>query len=143
MDSAKGARGPVNRFMNRCRGDFTVAVAAILLFGALGGIGAWYYLMRYRPVADAQERVRALAFDPQAVQFSDMVVDGNTVCGMANAKNRLGGYVGPRGFVAEAGGRVIWDGDPSEQAGGTYSAGSDAQRGRCRLFVTFQFKDGG
>lgn len=50
---------------------------------------------------EAKAKVRDLLRDPQSAQFSDVRTTGNglLVCGMVNAKNGMGGYVGKRTFV--------------------------------------------
>lgn len=49
----------------------------------------------------AQETVRGTLVDPGSAQFQKVEIfrGGDVVCGEVNAKNRLGGYVGRRGFV--------------------------------------------
>lgn len=52
---------------------------------------------------EAKEAVKRLLNDPESAQFSDMQ-DGKgkgDVCGMVNAKNRMGGYVGKTPFLFE------------------------------------------
>lgn len=48
----------------------------------------------------AEDAVKNLLNDPGSAQFSDMQegVSSDTVCGMVNAKNRMGGYVGKTPF---------------------------------------------
>lgn len=54
----------------------------------------------------AEATIRAQLLDPQSAQFTDVRngrQDG-VVCGMVNAKNRMGGYVGPHPFIVAASG---------------------------------------
>jgi hypothetical protein len=43
--------------------------------------------------------------DPESARFDDLFKvqtdSGEAVCGMVNSKNRMGGYVGPTGFIYE------------------------------------------
>lgn len=50
---------------------------------------------------EAEGKVRAQLRDPESAQFSEVTSAGNgmLVCGMVNAKNGMGGYVGRRKFV--------------------------------------------
>lgn len=50
---------------------------------------------------EAEKKVRDQLRDPESAQFSDVTTAGNglLVCGMVNAKNGMGGYVGRRKFV--------------------------------------------
>lgn len=55
------------------------------------------------PSVREQERVRAYfdneLFDGPAARWKFESVKGSQVCGMVNAKNRFGAYVGWRGFI--------------------------------------------
>lgn len=51
-------------------------------------------------VAYKEGAVAAQMLDPTAVQFRNVMSGLNTLCGELNAKNRFGGYVGFRPFVA-------------------------------------------
>ena len=52
---------------------------------------------------EAKEAVKRLLNDPESAQFSDLQDGKNKgdVCGMVNAKNRMGGYVGKTPFFYE------------------------------------------
>jgi len=51
-----------------------------------------------------KEAVRSLLKDPNSAEFSDMSIEGfrtgRLVCGVVNAKNSFGGYVGRKPFAA-------------------------------------------
>jgi hypothetical protein len=53
-------------------------------------------------MASVQEMVRNQLNDPESARFRNVFVapDGFLVCGEINAKNRMGGYVGFRRFIA-------------------------------------------
>lgn len=56
------------------------------------------------PHGEAQKAIKGLLNDPDSAKFSAMA-DGSSkgdVCGMVNAKNRMGGYVGDTPFFYEA-----------------------------------------
>ena len=55
-------------------------------------------------LAAGQGRISRGLLDPDSANFRDVFVSPNrdTVCGQVNAKNRKGGYVGYRRFVAAA-----------------------------------------
>jgi len=63
---------------------------------------------------DAEDSVRAVLTDPESARFSRLFVSRQSglpvVCGMVNAKNRFGGYVGDRPFYSV--GRVAEIGTP-------------------------------
>ncbi len=63
---------------------------------------------------DAEDAVRAVLADPESACFSRLFVSRQSglpvVCGMVNAKNRFGGYVGDRPFYSA--GRVAEIGTP-------------------------------
>jgi hypothetical protein len=50
-------------------------------------------------IEEAKAAITKRLKDPESARFSDIVVKGNNVCGLVNAKNSMGGYVGPRPFV--------------------------------------------
>lgn len=65
-------------------------------------------------VEAAKQAVRSRLSDPSSAQFDRMTVfPGDIVCGTVNAKNKLGGYVGPRVFVYNGSerGQAIVDAD--------------------------------
>jgi hypothetical protein len=50
-------------------------------------------------VDEAKAAIMKRLKDPESARFSEIAVKGNNVCGLVNAKNSMGGYVGPRPFV--------------------------------------------
>lgn len=61
-----------------------------------------------------EDRVKKQLIDPDSARFSGVEkYDGGAVCGYVNSKNRMGGFVGDRGFLQKANGGVfIDDGTP-------------------------------
>lgn len=55
--------------------------------------------------SDARKAVKGLLNDPASAEFSGIEKNGKNACGLVNAKNRLGGYVGktPFLYLGEAG----------------------------------------
>ena len=51
----------------------------------------------------AEDAVKQELTDPDSAQFSNVNSKGDVVCGLVNSKNRLGGYVGPVGFIVQNG----------------------------------------
>lgn len=55
--------------------------------------------------AEAKDIVRKKLSDPESARFDDLFKvqgdHGETVCGMVNSKNKMGGYVGATGFIFE------------------------------------------
>lgn len=72
------------------RGTIAPVLIAASLVGALAAC---------TPQHEAQDAVKRLLNDPESARFTDLTTgpDGN-VCGMVNAKNRMGGYVGATPF---------------------------------------------
>jgi hypothetical protein len=78
----------------------------------VGGVAAIAVLLVFSPFAASEEErlkeavketIREAAFDPDSVQFRNVVLkpsfQRSIICGEYNAKNRLGGYVGYKPFV--------------------------------------------
>lgn len=68
--------------------------------------------------------VLAALKDPTSATFKDVrhVGSGRAICGLVNAKNSYGAYIGFKAFVADSNG-VYWAGDGSTQADvGRYEA---------------------
>lgn len=67
------------------------AAAALAALASCGGHG------------EAKDAIRKLLNDPESAQFTDLKNGKNKgdVCGMVNAKNRMGGYVGATPFFYE------------------------------------------
>ena len=61
-----------------------------------------------------EDRVKKQLIDPDSAKFSGVEkYDSGAVCGYVNSKNRMGGFVGDRGFLQKAnGGVLIDDGTP-------------------------------
>lgn len=68
--------------------------AALLIAGSLVGCGG---------EGEAKTAVKALLNDPESAQFSSLQPGKGKgdVCGLVNAKNRMGGYVGNTPFMYE------------------------------------------
>ena len=73
------------------------AVAGLVLAGGLAA-GYWFYYPTYQ----IQNVVRDSLKDPDSAKFSKVMFNRQTGagCGLVNAKNQLGGYVGNKIFVA-------------------------------------------
>lgn len=50
-------------------------------------------------LATAKSAILKKLRDPDSAKFSDLLIKEKVVCGKVNAKNRFGGYEGPKGFV--------------------------------------------
>ena len=92
---------------------YVVVLALVLMGGLIGAVGV-YFLKGWPTQSSAppamddrivrgQEAVRTLMTNPASAYFEDVVlvaVGGRTfVCGRVNAKNSIGGYIGPRDFI--------------------------------------------
>lgn len=53
--------------------------------------------------AEAKNEVRKALIDPGSAEFNSVSTKNGIVCGLVNSKNRMGGYVGFRGFIVEHG----------------------------------------
>lgn len=95
-----------------------ISVVALAL--ACGGGG--YYVLKVKPVEDAKSVVRDSLKDPSSAVFRDVTVNAKngTACGLVNAKNSMGGYVGMRGFLKTKAGSVEFE--PSGEAIGDSAA---------------------
>jgi hypothetical protein len=87
---------------------FLLALAAVAVAGCSGGHGG------------AEQLVRRQMFDPEAARFR-RVIRGEgprTWCGEVNGRNRYGGYVGFRRFIADLdkGQAQVAPPDPAEGA---------------------------
>ena len=69
------------------------------------GMLAWWI---YSPIYAIQSAVKKPLLDPESAQFSDVKFYRSTGygCGCVNAKNKMGGYVGRKQFVASLDGQV-------------------------------------
>ena len=55
---------------------------------------------------DAEAAIKRQLIDPSSAEFTSVGSKGDYVCGLVNSKNRLGGYVGPTGFMVRNGADV-------------------------------------
>lgn len=80
-----------------------IAGLAILV---TGGIATWWF---YMPIHTIQSVVKKPLLDPDSAQFSEVTFNRSTGygCGFVNAKNKMGGYVGRKQFVASLEGKVV------------------------------------
>lgn len=65
-------------------------ILALVFVIALAGCGV---------ESDAKKAVKGLLNDPGSAEFFDIVQNGSNACGLVNAKNRMGGYVGKTPFL--------------------------------------------
>jgi len=73
---------------------WALAVAVVALAGCA----------KQQAITEAERIVRASLVDPGSAQFQDVkATAGGTVCGMVNAKNRMGGYNGFKPFIVRRG----------------------------------------
>lgn len=70
-------------------------------------------MMIERLKKEAPDKIRALLKDPESARFSELkyVEHSQGVCGLVNAKNGFGGYVGNRVFYVGAKGVAIKEAD--------------------------------
>jgi hypothetical protein len=107
-----------------------IGVCLILAGCATPADGTGPYPANYRQIVS--EHVRATFFDPYSIRDAQIaapkadgapvLTPGWVVCMRANAKNRLGAYIGPRetAFII-SGGRVV---NTLEETGHLFCAGS-------------------
>lgn len=78
---------------------------AALLFVAIAVAAGWWF---YWPLHQVQAQVKRGLNDPDSAQFSNVTFSRSTKagCGLVNAKNRMGGYVGATAFVLTPEGAV-------------------------------------
>ncbi|WP_162058291.1 hypothetical protein [Undibacterium sp. KW1] len=82
-----------------------ILAGALILLCAGGAMAyAWY------PQYQGEKLVRNSLKDPDSAIFRDVKYVRSTkgVCGLVNAKNSMGGYVGFNDFYVEAGGKVAF-----------------------------------
>jgi hypothetical protein len=89
--------------MEKTKKMWLLAVAATLV---VGGISAWWF---YLPIYTIQSVVKKPLLDPESAQFSNVKFFRSTGygCGFVNARNKMGGYVGRKQFVASLDGQVV------------------------------------
>ncbi len=84
-------------------------VVLVLVAGAI--IAGW----RLYLVNELKKPVLIQLSDPDSAQFQDLTyvgnwtVEGGSLCGRVNAKNKMGGYVGYQWFLGDAVGALIED----------------------------------
>jgi len=90
--------------MEKKKLNIAIAAGALLVAVSIGG----YF---YYPIYTIQEVVRKPLLDPVSAQFSEVKFyrSSGYGCGYINAKNRAGGYVGRKRFVASLDGEVVID----------------------------------
>lgn len=106
---------------------FAIAIAA--LAAAAGGA---YWFTKVKPVHDVEWAVRSMLKDPESAAFTLVKIYPETgaACGMVNAKNSLGGYVGARPFVFVPGKGVTL---PPDEAGSSASTAEQIQAVTARI----------
>ena len=98
-------------------------VVVLLLLGL--GVTAWWHY----PVWSAQRLVAAQMLDPDSANFRSVrTADDGAVCGLVNAKNRYGAYVGFTRFVVDERGRVLLE--PTTSLDGSMTGKSLAEMQR-------------
>lgn len=103
--------------------EIIFAICGVSLAAAAAG---GYYQFKVRPIEDAKDAVRAQLKDPASAIFHEVKVnkENGAACGLVNAKNAMGGYVGKRGFLKTSGGDVELE--PSGEAYGSTAAKIEA-----------------
>lgn len=89
---------------------FSIFIIVLVVFAALGA-SYWTWHSYFSPTAKAISRVRNYLSDPDSAKFQRVEHFSKTsaTCGYVNAKNRLGGYAGPRQFLVLGKGSVIFE----------------------------------
>lgn len=82
-----------------------------LLVAVVGGAVFYLWRSNYSASALVMRQVRAALVDPESARFQDVRAFSETKagCGVVNAKNRMGGYIGNTRFVALPDGNVIFE----------------------------------
>lgn len=107
----------------------TIKYAASALLLAAAYAAAWWFVLR--PEQRITVIIKRWANDPASVQLQDMQQskrDPEVWCGRLNARNRMGGMVGFRGFVISA--------------PGVYQLGADDEFVTVMSRITFEGDDG-
>ena len=86
----------------------SLAFGGAILIGCIAA-GSWLYF-NPNPIDEIKNAVRESLNDPESAKFSKITFNSQTGygCGLVNARNKLGGYVGKKRFVVS-----IDDGDVS------------------------------
>lgn len=81
----------------------------------------WYY---WWPIYQVEQRVKLALNDPESARFRSINFNrsNRTGCGVVNAKNKMGGYVGDTHFIATNDGEVMFQ--PSDEG----QIGSEEQK---------------
>ena len=84
-----------------------LALLIVVLIAVVAGYLLWN--RQYAPEARIYNKVRMALTDPESAQFRNFRTNASTgvSCGEVNAKNKLGGYVGFKKFLASADGSVV------------------------------------
>lgn len=96
-----------------------VLVAVVL--AVLAGAGAIWWIMT-APERMVRQRVLDVLIDPSSAEFKDVKYfsSKDVGCGFVNSKNRMGGMVGFKTFIAFPDGRVRFDADPGDPDYGSW-----------------------
>lgn len=108
----------------RSKAVFVVGTLAVLL---IGGVAWWAVGSKSRMV---KERVMAVLVDPSSAEFRDVqyFTRNDVGCGFVNSKNRMGGMVGFKVFIAFPDGTVRFASDPGDP---DYSTWVDLMLANC------------
>lgn len=107
-------------------------LAAYLAIMAALAIGGSILAVRIKPINGVEQAVKSMLKDPDSAAFSLVKVypDTGAACGMVNAKNSLGGYVGSWPFVFVPGkGATL----PPDEAGSSASTAEQIQALTARI----------
>lgn len=76
----------------------TLVLGCMCLLAAAIGFAVW----QFGPEYQVRQRVKAILNDPDSAQFYEVTYNrkNGVGCGLVNAKNRMGGYVGKTIFIA-------------------------------------------
>lgn len=88
---------------------FSLAFGGVALISGIA-VGAWLYL-EPNPMDEMEKIVKQSFKDPDSAKFSKVTYSSKTgyYCGLVNARNSMGGYVGNKRFVASLSGDVFFD----------------------------------
>ena len=91
-----------------------IFVGALILLCAGGAMAYTWY-----PQYQGEKRVRFALKDPESAVFRDVKYVRKTkgFCGLVNAKNSMGGYVGFHDFYVDADGKVAFAPDEDDTKG--------------------------
>jgi len=92
------------------------ATAAAVVAVAVAG-GAAKYAWDWWKVREMQQVIADHLRDPESARYRDIFRVGNAICGVVNAKNGMGGYVGYRRFVLAESGQFYSEPETEENSG--------------------------